>query len=305
MRKLFQFVGAIVVIGFVISLIFGGIFSSIIGSKERIKGNAILRLELDGVIMDGKKFLKDLRKYRENSEVKGILVHVNSPGGVVGPSQEIYAELKKTREIYQKPVVVSGSGLMASGAFYAAMAADKIVTNPGTLMGSIGVIMEFANLEKLYDWAKIKRFVIKTGDYKDTGAEYRPMREDERKLLQKLMDDVLAQFKKAISEGRNMPIEKVSQYADGRIFTGEQGVEWGFADQVGTMSDALDLIGEMTGLGKNPKVFDPPKEYENFLDYLTAHQSESKTEVQAMKVMVNQLKTLGQPLYLMKGTYLE
>lgn len=305
MRKFFQFIGAVVVIGFLISLLAGGIFSSFMGKKERIGGDAIMKLELDGVIMDGKRFLKDLRKYREVSEIKGILVQMNSPGGVVGPSQEIYAELKKTREVYQKPVVVAGSGLVASGAFYAAMAADKIVTNPGTLMGSIGVIMEFANLEKLYDWAKIKRFVVKTGAYKDTGAEYREMREDEKKLLQTLMDDVLMQFKKAIAEGRKMPLEKVTQYADGRIFTGEQAVALGFADQVGTMTDAVEILGEMTKLGKKPEIFEPPKEYDSFMEFLTSNQEQSSSEAQALRVMTNQLKTLGQPLFLMKGTFVE
>lgn len=303
MRKFFQFIGVVVVVGFLFSLLVGGLFSSVIGNKERVSGDAVMKLELDGIIMDGKTFLKQLRKYRDVPEIKGILVHINSPGGVVGPSQEIYAELKKTKEVYKKPIVVSGSGLVASGAFYAAMAADKFVTNPGTLVGSIGVIMEFANLEKLYDWAKIKRFVVKTGAYKDTGAEYREMREDEKKLLQTLMDDVLNQFKKAIAEGRNLPMEKVTPYADGRIFTGEQAVALGFADQVGTYTDALEVLGEMTKLGKNPEVFEPPKEYDSLMEFLTANQEESRSEATAIKIMTNQLQMMGQPLFLMKGIF--
>lgn len=307
MRKFFQFVGVVVVVGFILFfVVVGGTISSLISpNKEKVSGNAIMKLELDGVIMDGKKFLKDLRKYRDVPEIKGILVQINSPGGVVGPSQEIYAELKKTREVYKKPVVVSGSGLVASGAFYAAMAADKFITNPGALVGSIGVIMEFANLEKLYDWAKIKRFVIKTGAFKDTGAEYRDMREDEKKFLQGLMDDVLMQFKKAIAEGRHMPIEKVAQYADGRIFTGEQAVQLGFADQVGTLTDAAEVIGEMTKLGKNPQIFEPPREYDSIMEFLTSNQEESHSETKAIRILTNQLKIMGQPLFLMKGTYFE
>lgn len=305
MRKLFQFVGAIVVVGFLFLIVVGGMFSSVFNRESHVSKDAIMKLELDGVIMDGKTFLKQLKKYRDIPEIKGVLVQINSPGGVVGPSQEIYAELKRTREVFKKPVVVSGSGLVASGAFYAAMAADKFVTNPGTLVGSIGVIMEFANLEKLYDWAKIKRFVVKTGAYKDTGAEYREMREDERKLLQSLMDDVLMQFKKAIAEGRNMPLEKVTPYADGRIFTGEQAVALGFADQVGTLSDATELIGEMTKLGKDPEIFEPPKEYDSIMQFLTAGGEESRSEVRALNMMTNQLRTMGQPLYIMKGTYIE
>ncbi|MES2769569.1 MAG: signal peptide peptidase SppA [Bdellovibrionota bacterium] len=303
MRKFFQFIGVVVVVGFLFTLLAGGLFSSVFKSKEHVSGNAIMKLELDGIIMDGKTFLKQLRKYREVPEIKGILVHVNSPGGVVGPSQEIYAELKRTKEVYKKPIVVSGSGLVASGAFYAAMAADKFVTNPGTLVGSIGVIMEFANLEKLYDWAKIKRFVIKTGAYKDTGAEYREMREDEKKFLQGLMDDVLLQFKKAIAEGRNLPMEKVTPYADGRIFTGEQAVALGFADQVGTYTDALEILGEMTKLGKNPEVFEPPREYDSIMEFITSNQEESRSENKAINIMTNQLKMMGQPLFMMKGTF--
>jgi protease-4 len=306
MRKFFQVVGVIVVIGVVVFfVVVGGTISSFMKHEDKVSGKAILKLELDGAIMDGKTFLKDLKKYREVGDIKGILVHVNSPGGVVGPSQEIYSELKRTKEVYKKPVVVSGAGLVASGAFYAAMAADKIIVNPGTLIGSIGVIMEFANLEKLYDWAKVQRYVIKTGAYKDTGAEYRGMREDEKKLLQGLMDDVLLQFKKAIAEGRHMPLEKVTPYADGRIFTGQQAVELGFADQVGTLTDAEEVIGEMTNLGKKPEIFEPPKEYDSIMEFITSNQSESRSEVQAFKVLTNQFKLMGQPLFMMKGTFID
>jgi protease-4 len=237
-------------------------------------------------------------------EVKGVLIQINSPGGVVGPSQEIYAEIKKTRDVYKKPVVVSGSGLVASGAFYAAMGADKIVTNPGTLMGSIGVIMEFANLSKLYDWAKIQRYAIKTGAYKDTGSEYREMREDEKKLLNVLMQDVLLQFKTAISQGRNMPMDKVNQYADGRIFTGREAVELGFADQVGTLSDAIEIVGELSGLGKRPEVFEAPKERESLLNILMEG-AETRLNLNPVESIKSSLKLMGQPLFILPGVWLE
>lgn len=305
MKKFFQVIGFIVFLFFVLGMLsIGSGLSSLMNHEAKIKKEAILKIELDGVILDGKKFLKDLRKYRERKEIRGILVHMNSPGGVVGPSQEIYSELKKTREIFKKPVVVSGSGLVASGAFYAAMGADKVVTNPGTLMGSIGVIMEFANLSKLYDWAKIQRYVIKTGAYKDTGSEYRDMREDERKLLSSLMDSVLLQFKTAISEGRNLPMDKVTEYADGRIFTGEDAVALGFADQVGTLSDAIEIVGELSGLGKNPEIFDAPKERESLLQ-LFLDGADSKLKVNPVESVKESLKLMGQPLYILPGVWLE
>src|SRR5690606_7819038 len=137
-------------------------------------------------------------KYREEDHIKAVVVQVNSPGGVVGPSQEIYSEIVRTREEYKKPVVFSCLGLAASGAYYAAAGADKFVVNPGCMVGSIGVIMQFANLEKLLSWAKIERYALKTGAFKDTGAEYRPMGAEERAMLEDLLNSVLGQFKKAI-----------------------------------------------------------------------------------------------------------
>ncbi len=307
MRKFFQFIGFMIFGLFIFGLFtMGSAISNLVGNggTASVGKNSVLLLQLDGVILDGQKFLKDLRKYRELPEIKGVLIQVNSPGGVVGPSQEIYSEIKKTREVYKKPVVVSGSGLVASGAFYAAMGADKIITNPGTLMGSIGVIMEFANLSKLYDWAKIQRYVVKTGQYKDTGAEYREMREDEKKLLTTLMDDVLVQFKTAISQSRNMPMNKVTQYADGRIFTGQQAVELGFADQIGTLSDATEVIGELSGLGKKPEVFEAPADRESILQLLTSS-ADSKTGLDAISAIKKSMRLLGQPLFIMPGVWLE
>lgn len=310
MRKFFQVIGIIVFTLFVLGLFsIGSGISSLVGKDKKLGKDSILLLELDGVILDGKQFLKDLRKYRELDEIKGILVQVNSPGGVVGPSQEIYSELKKTREVFKKPVVISGSGLVASGAFYAAMGADKVITNPGTLMGSIGVIMEFANLSKLYEWAKIQRYVVKTGAYKDTGAEYREMRDDEKKLLATLMDDVLMQFKTAISQGRNMPMDKVTQYADGRIFTGKEAVELGFADQVGTLSDAIEVVGELSGLGKKPEIFEAPKEHGSVLEFLMDG-AESKLAGSSLKLnpvesVKSTMKLMGQPLFILPGVWLE
>lgn len=307
MRKIFQFIGFIVVLGFVLVLILSGVGAiSLFGkSKERISKNAILVLDLDGIILDGKKFLENLNEYSERSEIKGILIRVNSPGGVVGPSQEIYAELKRVRDELKKPVVVACNGLAASGAYYASVAANKIVVNPGTLMGSIGVIMEFVNLEGLYSWAKVNRYVLKTGKYKDTGADYRAMTDDERRLMQSVIDEVWGQFKKAVAEGRNLSPEFVNQYADGRIFSGETAVKLGFADQIGTFKDALKVIGQLTGLGDAPEIFEVPKKYNNFFEFLMDDSlSESSKISHAFKTELNKLELLGRPLFLMPGSWI-
>lgn len=306
--KLVSFLGALVVLGFIF-MAGSSLITMLRGGEEGSYPSkpSILALDLSGVIIDGKKFLRDLRKYREMDAIKGVLIRIDSPGGVVGPSQEIYQEIKKVREEFKKPVVVSCNGLAASGAFYSAMAADKIVTNPGTLMGSIGVIMEFANLEKLYEWAKIKRYVVKTGAFKDTGAEYREMREDERLYLQGTMMEVLGQFKEAVAKGRNMPLEKVTAVADGRVFTGETAVKMGFADKVGTYSDALKLVGQMAKLGSRPEVFEPPKPH-SILELVNGANAEEESETE-LKQFGQTLKRalgtelLGKPLFLMPGVW--
>lgn len=281
--------------------VFGGAMNLMDQQELQVKKEAVLYLELEGVIIDGKQFLKDLRKYAKQDNIRGVLVRINSPGGVVGPSQEIYQELNRVRKDYKKPVVVSANAVMASGAYYAAVAADKVFVNPGTLMGSIGVIMEFANLEKLYDWAMIKRYSLTTGDYKDTGSDSRPMRVDEKELLQNLIDEVHDQFKTAVQEGRNLNRERVESYADGRIFTGKSGVKLGFADEVGGFQDAMQAIGEMTNLGEEPELFDPNKNKKVFLQFVDDMQGSFSLFPGSEVKRLLPLDLIGKPLYLMPG----
>lgn len=211
-------------------------------------------IEVNGVIMDSKKTLKQLEDFEESGSVKAIVVRLNSPGGSVAPSQEIYEALKRIREKTKKPVVASMASVAASGAYYIACGAEKVYANAGTITGSIGVIMEFANLEKLYEWAKIHRFSIKTGKYKDAGAEYREMSEEERKLLQGMIDDVLVQFKTAVASGRKLPMGEVDLIADGRIFSGKQAHELKLVDAIGTLDDAVQEAASLAGLKGKPNV---------------------------------------------------
>lgn len=302
MRKVISYLlGAIAVFIFVgILMAVGGVIALLNPPEQRLHRDSLLELHLDGIILNGDKFLEKLRKYREDNEIKGVLVQIDSPGGVVAPSQEIYAEIKRTREEFKKPVVVTALGTMASGAYYAALGADKIIVNSGSMVGSIGVIMEFANLEKLFDWAKIQRYVIKTGKFKDIGAEYRPMSEDERALLQELVNDVLAQFKAAIIDSRKVKPGFLDQYADGRIFTGQMAVKLGLVDEVGTYEDARRQLGELTGLGKDPEMF-KPRDHRDF-DLRGFFDEESRgPDWKGMVQELLQTELKGRPLLIWPG----
>lgn len=289
----------------VVILFFGSIFIGLGGlltlfnpPDEHVEKPSILALDLEGVIMDNHDILETLRKYRKEDRIKGVLVRINSPGGVVGPSQELYEELKRTRTEFHKPVIAYCEAVAASGAYYAAVGADKIYTTPGCMIGSIGALMEFVNLEKLYDWAKIQRYSIVTGKFKDAGAEYKPLTPDQRALFQDLLNDVLAQFKAAVVTGRKMKPEFLDQYADGRVFTGHQAVKLGFADKMGTWDDARADIGEMTGLGKNPEMFKPKKKH-SIMEMLEESSSESKFSKMAESIMQSKLN--ARPLFLLPG----
>ena len=157
--------------------------------------------------------------------------------------------------------------MIASGAYYAAMGADKLIVAPGTMVGSIGVIMEFANLEKLYDWAKVSRYTITTGKYKDSGSEYRPMRDDEREIFQTMIDEVWVQFKEAVAEGRNLKMDQVEPYADGRVMTGAAAIKAGLADEIGTVDSAFKVASKLANI-EDYEIFDIPKKKPGLFDFL-------------------------------------
>lgn len=266
--------------------------------------NSILILDLEGIIIKPESLLKQLRKYRDRDEIKAVVVRINSPGGVVGPSQSLYEEIKRTREKMKKPVVAYCGSVAASGAFYAAMGADRIVTEPGAMLGSMGVIMEFANLEKLFDWAKIHRFSITSGKFKDSGAPYRAMRNEERELFQNLIDDVHQQFVDAVADGRKMKSSVVEELADGRVFTGEQAVELGLADMVGDFQEAVDEAARLAGIKGEPELFEPPSLKPNFLELMLGLTEDESSEKSLRKLShVLGMELLGKPLFLMPGTF--
>ena len=306
----------------VIILVFIGLGALVRMGTEMFQGTeksvtskkTILHLELKGVILNGKKFIKNLDKYADNEKVKAIVVEINSPGGAVGPSQEIFDAIKTVREETKKPVICVSTALMASGGYYAAAACDKIVVAPGALIGSIGVIMSFANLEKLYDWAHVSRYSITSGKFKDSGSEYRAMRDDEKALFQSMIDEVYAQFKKTVMDSRNLKEDVMLEYADGRVFTGSTAVKMGFADQEGYLQDAFDLAADVAQLGKDYEIFEIPKrkmsifdlgetEEEDALNGLAQLLQGKSSDAIAASMTKKILRTeyLNQPLYLMPG----
>ncbi|UCC72647.1 MAG: signal peptide peptidase SppA [Gemmatimonadota bacterium] len=209
-------------------------------------------LPLRGVITQNHRVLGELRDYRDDGSVKGFVLWVNSPGGEVAPSQAIYRELARAREDGY-PVVAAIGSVGASGAYYAALGADTILAMPGSLVGSIGVLMEFPNAQELLEKVGLRFEVIKSADHKDLGSPYREVTEAERALLQDVVDDVYGQFLDVIAEERAMSRDSVIGIADGRLLSGRLAVEYGLIDGEGDLVDAIAVAGNMAGLGPEPR----------------------------------------------------
>jgi len=214
-------------------------------------------LVVSGVITDSDELVEDIELLAHHPHVRGLILRVDSPGGGVAPSQEIHAALRRFQEENGKAVVVSMGNVAASGGYYIACGADKIVANPGTLTGSIGVVMHFTQFRELLDHLGVHAEAIKTGTFKDIGSPTREMTDEERALLQDVLDNVLGQFVGAIVEGRDLPEEEVRAIADGRIFSGDQAQKLRLVDELGGLQDAIRLAGELTGLGESPELLRP------------------------------------------------
>jgi protease-4 len=226
----------------------------------------IALVEISGQIFDSRDIVRQLSKYRRDDDIKAILLRINSPGGAVAPSQEIYDEVLRVRADNKKIYASMGS-LAASGGYYIAVAADRVFANPGTLTGSIGVIMAFGNAEKLMKKIGLEPQVVKSGKYKDVGSPARKMTAEERVYLQRVVDDVHQQFIDAVAQGRNMTPEEARELADGRIFTGRQALELKMVDEMGGLEDVIVKLGEAAGIEGRPKVVweEPPK---GFIEWL-------------------------------------
>lgn len=224
-------------------------------------------VELKGVMIEPEDALRTLARFRHNPDIKAVVVRIDSPGGAVGAAQEIFAEIRKTAAV--KPVVASMGSVAASGGYYAALGADTIVANPGTITGSIGVIVKFVNLEEFFDKIGYHPVVVKSGLLKDLGSTGRPMTDRERSLLQEMLDNVHGQFISAVAEERHLEVEKVRELADGRIYSGEQALREKLIDRLGNFTDAVALAAETAGLdAENPPLVYPKEKGFSFLNLL-------------------------------------
>lgn len=224
-------------------------------------GEKVAVIRIEGVILDSRETVEELRRFRENPSIKAVVLRIDSPGGGVVPSQEIYTEVLKARKEGRLTVVASMGNLAASGGYYIASATDKIVANPGTLTGSIGVIMELANVQGLLEKVGVQSVVIKSGRYKDLASPFRAMSDEDRALLQSVLDDVHDQFIQAVAAGRALKVEDVRDLADGRIFTGRQARTARLVDELGDLQDAIKLAARLVGIPGEPRVVEPRKRF--------------------------------------------
>ena len=253
LRKILWVVGGGLGLLFLVNVLFPDLDLS---GEDRI---ALIRIE--GVILDAQETIGELKKFSENPSVKAIVLRIDSPGGGVVPSQEIYDAVRRVRSKSNKAVIASMGSVAASGGYYIAAATDRIVANPGTLTGSIGVIMETANFEGLLQKVGVEGVVVKSGKYKDVGSPLRKMSDEERGLLQTVMDDVHKQFMEAVAEGRALELTDVQALADGRIFTGRQAKDAKLVDELGNLEDAIQLAADVVGIEGEPKVVEQRRRF--------------------------------------------
>jgi protease-4 len=230
------------------------------GEGTGITGKSVGLVEVLGVITDARATVREIRYLVKQSDVPVILLHVDSPGGIVTPSQEIYSELKRARAKGKKLVVSMGT-VAASGGYYISALADVIVANPGTTTGSIGVKLELPNVEGLLKKLGVSVDVVKSSEFKDIGSPYRPMLPEEKQLMQGTIMDVYDQFVSVVAEGRNLSKDSVLKLADGRVLSGRQAQACGLVDSLGTLNDAMAIAGEMAGLGSEPRIARAPKPF--------------------------------------------
>ncbi len=226
---------------------------------------------IEGEILDARETLELLHKYAENSTVKAMVVRINSPGGAIAPSQEIYSAIRRTRRESGKPIVASMDSVAASGGFYIAAACDSIVANPGTITGSIGVVLQWFELKELVQWAKMKPETITSGALKAAGSPYRELSEAERAYFQRIVTQLHLQFVKAVAEGRKgkMTEAEVARVADGRVVTGEEALALKLVDQLGTIDDAVLAAGRLAGIKGEPAKIWPKRRELTLLEVLT------------------------------------
>ncbi|MGA2026105.1 MAG: signal peptide peptidase SppA [Syntrophobacteraceae bacterium] len=254
-------------LGVVIGVVLTGVIVWLCSDFEfSLKDNRVGLIELKGTITNSQDTLKQITDFRKDASIKAIVLRIDSPGGAVGPSQEIYREIRRAAK--SKPVVASLGGVAASGGYYIASAASHIVANPGTITGSIGVIIHFPNLRELFSKIGYQMTTIKSGQFKDIGNPGRDMTPEEKELLQGTIDETYRQFVRDVAQARNLPEDRVREVADGRIIMGEKALELKLVDQLGNFEDAVAKAGELAKIEGEPEVVKAKKSKLSLLDFI-------------------------------------
>ncbi len=229
-------------------------------------------VEIKGVLTDGKTIIKHLDRYRDDASIKAIVLRIDSPGGAVGPAQEILREVEKVK--LKKQIVASLGTVAASGGYYIACGANLIMANKGTATGSIGVIMQFTNVEELTKKVGLDFFTLKSGRYKDVGSPFRSMTPEEKTYMQQLLDNIYQQFISDVARNRKIPVDRMKSLAEGKVYTGEQAKQVGLVDEFGNVEDAIEKAGRLGGIKGKVEAVYPQKEGFSLLRLLTGEAGE-------------------------------
>jgi protease-4 len=263
-----------VILGICILLCIGIVFFALTYTLSAHKGkrpsfyfrDSVGIVLIEGVIGASGEIVDVIEEFADDDDIKAVVVRINSPGGVIAPSQEIYQSVQELRK--KKKVVASMGSMAASGAYLIATAADRIMANPGTITGSISAIMHFADIQELMKKVGVRSSVVKSGKFKDIGSPARDMTAEERKLLQGVVDDIYDQFVRTVAENRKIPLATVKDLADGRIFTGRQALHLKLVDEMGGLQDAIQLAGKLSGIEGKPAVVYPAEKRTGLFKYL-------------------------------------
>ncbi len=272
----------VVVIGF---LILGVVIASIAGndttSRGDVFGDKVAIIPIDGEILGSREAIDALHRYARNSSVKAIIMRINSPGGAIAPSQEIYEEIRNVRARSGKPIIASLDSVAASGGYYIASACDRIVANPGSITGSIGVILQWMETKDLLAWAKLKPETITSGPMKAAGSPYQDLTDAQRAYFQDIVTQLHSQFVRAVTAGRKGKLTEaeVGKIADGRVFTGEQALGLKLVDELGNLDDAINVAGKLGGIHGRPGTIYPKKRTRGLFDALTSDDSDAETAI--------------------------
>ncbi len=239
-------------------------------------GEKVGVIPIEGIIGDSREIIDQINEFADSNGIRAVVLRIDTPGGSVAPSQEIYQAVRELRK--KKKVVVSMGSVAASGGYLIAVAADRIVANPGTITGSISAVMYYANVEELLKKVGVRSSVIKSGKFKDIGSPVREMTAEERSLIQGIVDDIYDQFIRTVSENRKIPLSKIVQLADGRVFTGRQAKELGLIDDLGGLQDAVLLAGRLSGMKEKPEIVHGMKKKTTLWRYLMENMTSAVSE---------------------------